>query len=192
MLVVALVFLVPAELAVAYATEDSERFGLLAAFALALIGYAWVYGALIATISRPTRSPLEPYGRTVDRVPALVVASFLAGLAIVLGLLLLIVPGLLIAARLSAATPLIVLDRLGSFKALETSNEFVRGRTWTVVGAVLIVLMIALALAAPGALIAEVAEPTWAKGLGNALLDVGLDLPIAALSYAIYRQLRAP
>lgn len=180
----------PAELAVAYATEDSESFGLAAAFALALIGYAWVYGALIATISRTTRSPLEPYGRTVDRLPALIVASFVAGLAIVLGLLLLIVPGLVIAARLSAATPLIVLDRLGPFKALETSNGLVRGRTRTVVGAVLIVLLAALVLAVPGALIAELAEPTWAKGLGNALLDVGLDLPIAALSYAIYRQKR--
>jgi uncharacterized membrane protein len=181
---------VPAELAVAHATEDNESFGLAATFALALIGYAWVYGALLATISRPTRSPLEPYGRTVDRVPALVVASFVAGLAIVLGLLLLIIPGLVIAARLSAATPLIVLERLGPVKALETSNGLVRGHTRTVIGAVLIVLLAALVLAVPGALIAELAESPWAKGLGNALLDVGLDLPIAALTYAIYRQLR--
>lgn len=180
----------PAELAVAYATEDNESFGLAAAFALALIGYAWVYGALIATISRPTRSPLEPYGRTVDRVPALVVSSFVAGLAILLGLVLLIVPGLLIAARFSAATPLIVLERLGPFEALETSNGLVRGRTWTLARAVLIVLLMAFVLAAPGALIAQLAESTWAQGLGNALLDVGLDLPIAALSYAIYRQAR--
>ena len=75
----ALVFLVPAELAVAYATEDSEGFGVAAYAALALIGYAWVYGALIATISRRTRSPLEPYGRTVDRVPRLVAGNFVAG-----------------------------------------------------------------------------------------------------------------
>ena len=72
MLLVALVFLVPAELAVAYAKEDSDDLGVAAYVALALIGYAWVYGALIATISRRDRSPLEPYGRTVDRVPALV------------------------------------------------------------------------------------------------------------------------
>jgi hypothetical protein len=190
MLLVALVFLVPAELAVAYVTEDSESLGLTAGLALALIGYAWVYGALIATISRPTRSPLEPYGRTVDRLPALIVASFVAGLAILLGLLLLIVPGLLIAARLSAGTPLIVLERLGPFKALETSNGLVRGRTWTVARAVLIVLVIGIVLALPGGLITALAESTWAKGLGNALLSVGLDLPITALSYAIYRQAR--
>jgi hypothetical protein len=190
MLLVALVFLAPAELAVAYAKEDSESFGLAAEFALGLIGYAWVYGALIATISRGTRSPLEPYGRTIDRIPALVVANLVAGLAIVLGLLLLIVPGLLIAARLSATSPLIVLERLGPFEALETSNGLVRGRTWRIVGAVVIVLLLSFVLVVPGALIAELAGPTWAKGLGNALLDVGLDLPIAALTYAIYRQAR--
>jgi uncharacterized protein UPF0259/glycerophosphoryl diester phosphodiesterase family protein len=145
---------------------------------------------LIATISRGTRSPLEPYGRTIDRIPALVVANFVAGLAIVLGLLLLIVPGLLIAARLSATSPLIVLERLGPFEALETSNGLVRGRTWRIVGAVVIVLLLSFVLVVPGALITELAGPTWAKGLGNALLDVGLDLPIAALTYAIYRQAR--
>jgi len=155
-----------------------------------VIGYAWVYGALIATISRPTRSPLEPYGRTIDRLPALVVASFVGGLAIVLGLILLIVPGLLIAARWSAGTPLIVLERLGPFEALATSNGLVRGRTWTVARAVLIVLLIGIVLAVPGGLISELAKPTWAKGLGNVLLNVGLDLPLAALSYAIYRQTR--
>ena len=192
MLLVALVLLVPAELAVAYAYEDSDDFGIAAYVALSLIGYAWVYGALIATISRRVRSPLEPYGRTVDRLPALVVANFVAGLAILLGLILLIVPGLLIAARWSAAGPMIVLDRQRPLQAFETSNGLIRGRTWTVVGAGVIVLLLAFLLAAPGAAIAELAEPAWAVGLGNALLDVGVNLPTAALAYAIYRQVQAP
>jgi hypothetical protein len=188
MLLVALIFLVPAELAVAHAQEDSEGFGLVAYVILGLVGYPWVYGALVATIARRVRSPLEPYGRTVDRLPTLVVTNFAAGLATLLALLLLIVPGLLLSARWSAAGPLIVLERRGPFEALETSNGLVRGRTWHVVGASLLALLVAIVLALPGALMIESTDSTWILGLGNALLDAGLFLPLAAFTYATYRQ----
>jgi hypothetical protein len=188
MVLVGLVFLVPAELAVAHVQEDHESLGIVANVALALIGYAWVYGALVATIARHARSPLEPYGRTVDRVPTLVVYNFFAGLATTLALLLLIVPGLLLGARWSAAGPLIVLEGQGPFEALETSNGLVRGHTWRVVGAGVLALLMAITFAIPGALITAFADSTWVIGLGNALLGVGVYLPLASFSYAVYRQ----
>jgi hypothetical protein len=191
MLLVVLVLLVPAELAVAHAQEDSESFGIVAYAALALIGYPWVFGALLATIAHRARSPLEPYGRTVGRLPALVAVNFVAGLAMLLALLLLIVPGLLLAARWSAAAGLIVLEGKGPFEALETSNGLIRGRTWRVVGAGLLVLLAVIALAIPGVLMIELTDSPWLVGLGNALLDVGLYLPLTSLSYAVYRQARA-
>lgn len=191
MVLVGLVFLVPAELAVAHAQEDHESLGIVANVALALIGYAWVYGALVATIARRARSPLEPYGRTVDRLPTLVVYNFVAGLATTLALLLLIVPGLLLGARWSAAGPLIVLEGQGPFEALETSNGLVRGHTWRVVGAGVLALLIAITFAIPGALITAFADSTWVIGVGNALLGVGVYLPLASFSYAVYRQAQA-
>jgi hypothetical protein len=191
LLLVGLVFLVPAELAVAHAQEDSENLGIAAYVALGLVGYPWVFGALIATIAHRARSPLEPYGRTVDRLPALVAFNFMAGLALLIALLLLIVPGLLLAARWSAASPLIVLEGQGPLQALETSNGLIRGRTWQVVGAALLILLLAVVLALPGAAITEFASSTWLFGLGNALLDVGLYLPLATFTYAAYRQARA-
>jgi hypothetical protein len=191
MVLVGLVFLVPAELAVAHVQEDHESLGIVANVALALIGYAWVYGALVATIARHARSPLEPYGRTVDRVPTLVVYNFVAGLATTLALLLLIVPGLLLGARWSAAGPSIVLDGQGPFEALETSNGLVRGHTWRVVGAGVLALLMAITFAIPGALITAFADSTWVIGLGNALLGVGVYLPLASFSYAVYRQAQA-
>jgi hypothetical protein len=190
MLLVGLVFLVPAELAVAHAQEDNENLGIAAYIALGLIGYVWVYGALATTIARRARSPLEPYGRTVDRLPALVAANFMAGLATLLALLLLIVPGLLLAGRWSAAGPLIVLEGEGPIKALETSNGLIRYRTWQVVGAGLLVLLLAIVFALPGAAMIELTDSTWLIGLGNALADVGLYLPLTAFTYAVYRQAR--
>jgi ABC-type sugar transport system permease subunit len=190
MLLVALVLLVPAELAVAYAAEDSESLGIAAATGLTFIGYAWVFGALIATISRRTRSPLEPYGRTVDRVPALVLATFVTALATVLGLLLLIVPGLLVYARWSAASPLIVIERQAPFEALETSNGLIRGRTWTVLGAILVVFLLAFAAGLPGLALGELTDPIWVDGLASAFFGAAINLPTAALAYAILRQAR--
>ncbi len=190
-MLVALLFVVPAELALAHALEDSETVGVVASVLIGLIGYSWVYAALIATLARRTRSPLEPYGRTVDRLPALALANLTAGLATVLGLLLLIVPGLLLAARWSTAGPLIVLERKGPFEALEMSNGLIRGRTWPVVGAGLIVVLASVVLVLPGAMIAQFAESPWTRGLGNALLDIALYVPAAALAYATYRHSRA-
>lgn len=190
MLLVGLVLLVPAELAVAHVQEDNESLGIAAYAALALIGYAWVYGALVATIAHRVRSPLEPYGRTVDRLPTLVVYNFVAGLATTLALLLLIVPGLLLGARWSAAGPLIVLEGQRPFEALETSNGLVRGRTWRVVGAGLLALLLAIVLALPGAAVTAFTDSPWLVGLGNALLGVGVYLPLSSFGYAVYRQAR--
>jgi ABC-type sugar transport system permease subunit len=191
LVLVALVLLVPAELAVAYAAEDNESLGVAAAAGLTFIGYAWVYGALIATMSRRTRSPLEPYGRTVDRVPSLVLATFVTALVTVLGLLLLIIPGLLVYARWSAASPLIVIERQSPFEALETSNGLVRGRTWTVLGAIVVVFLLAFVAGLPLLLLAELTDPILLDGIGNALFGVVVNIPTAALAYAIFRQARA-
>jgi hypothetical protein len=149
MVLVALVLLVPAELAVAYAGEDSRSL-----------------------------------------VPGLVLATFVTALVTVLGLLL-IIRGLLVYAPWSTASPLIVIERQSPFEALETSNGLVRGRTWTVLGAVLVAFLLAFVAGLPLLLPAELTDPIWLDGIGNALFGVAVNLPTAAPAYAIFRQARA-
>jgi hypothetical protein len=191
LLAVALVLLVPAELAFAYAREDSETAGIAALVLLNLVGYTWVSAALYATLNRPGTGPVRPYGAIVDRLPALVVLNIIVTIPILVGLLLLIVPGLLLAARWSASGALVTLEREGPIRALELSNELVRGRTWSVVGAGVLVAVAAIALAVPGLIMAELAESTWANALGEVLIDVSLFLPLTVFSYAVFRQGRA-
>lgn len=191
LLAVALVLLIPAELAVAYAREDGQTAGLIAAGLLYLIGYTWVDAALYATLAGPPRRPWSAYGAVVDRVPALVLMSLIVVLPLVIAFLLLIVPGLLLSARWSAAGPLLVLGRLGPIASLEKSNELVRGRTWSVVGAGIVISLLAVALGIPGLVLIEVADAVWATAVGEVLLDVALFVPLTVFTYVVYRQAQA-
>jgi hypothetical protein len=191
LLAVALVLLVPAELAFAYAREDSENAGIVALVLLYVVGYTWVSAALYATLDRRATGPVRPYGAIVDRLPALVVLNLIVTIPVLVGLLLFVVPGLLLAARWSASGALVTLEREGPIRALELSNELVRGRTWSVVGAGVLVALAAIIVAVPGLVVTEVAESTWAKAVGEVVIDVALFLPLTVFSYAVFRQGRA-
>jgi hypothetical protein len=191
MVLTAVVFLLPAELAVAYALEDDTTVGITALVVLYLFGYPWVVAALLTVLDNRARRLAEPYGRSVDRLPAMVVANIAAGVGVLIGFLLLVVPGLMLAARWSAFGPLIVLDREGPFQAFETSNELVRGHTWPVVGAIVLAVAPAVFLGVPAVLLADAQDDPWLIGLAEALVDVLLFLPATALTYAIYRRARA-
>ena len=190
MALTAVLFLLPAELAVAYALEDDTTTGAVAMVVLYMIGYPWVAAALLTVLDNRARRLAEPYGRSVDRLPGLVLANIAASVGILIGLALLIVPGLLLAARWSAVGPLIVLDREGPFKAFETSNALVRGRTWPVVGTLVVLFLAISVVAAPGVIVAELHGSAWARGLGEAFADMVILLPGTALTYAIYRRSR--
>ncbi|TCM22373.1 glycerophosphoryl diester phosphodiesterase family protein [Novosphingobium sp. PhB165] len=61
-------------------------------------------------------------------------ATIVMGIASCFGMLLLIVPGLLLMARWSAALPLITARGTGVFDAMAESWEMTRSRMWTIIG----------------------------------------------------------
>lgn len=77
---------------------------------------------------------------------ALIVVSVLQGLLFIVGIALLIVPGLIFMAWFFAAPMAVVLEDAGAIHALERSRELVRGRTGHVLGALLLVLGLYLVL----------------------------------------------
>lgn len=93
---------------------------------------------------------LESVGRLPDRstrIWAYVGMSILSTLAVVLGLVLLIVPGIILLVRWSAASGFLVGSRTGVVEALEQSWNATRGHSWPIFGAAL-VLFLLLAIAA--------------------------------------------
>jgi hypothetical protein len=71
-------------------------------------------------------------------------ASILAGIAITIGLVLIIVPGLILITIWAVIVPVIVLEGAGVFDAFKRSQQLVRGRGWHVFGTLVLTWIILL------------------------------------------------
>jgi hypothetical protein len=71
----------------------------------------------------------------------LILVGIVAGIGIVIGFILIIVPGLILITWWSVAAPVVVLEHPGVFAALRRSRELVKGNAWQVFG-VIVVLVI--------------------------------------------------
>jgi hypothetical protein len=69
-------------------------------------------------------------------------ASILAGIAITIGLVLVIVPGLWLITIWAVIIPVIVIERSGALASFERSRQLVRGHGWHVFGTLVLVFVI--------------------------------------------------
>jgi hypothetical protein len=125
-------------------------FGALLGSLIGIIGLFWLQGALVEAVSdiRDGRADLtigQTFSRAQQHIGRLAVAGILAGLAIAVGLLLLIVPGLYLLTIWSVIIPVIVLENRAIMEAFGRSRELVRGNGWNVFGLIVIGFLILLA-----------------------------------------------
>src|SRR5260370_25249889 len=83
-----------------------------------------------------TVSAVTPY------IWAVAGASILAGIAITIGLILIIVPGLYLITMWAVIIPAIVIERSGALASFGRSRELVRGHGWHVFGTLVLVFVI--------------------------------------------------
>ena len=106
----------------------------------------------------------------------LILASLLFGLGVGIGLVLLIVPGLILATIWAVVSPVVVLERPGVIAAFERSRKLVRGNAGPVFGVivvfVLIFVVVALILSAIGAALGPVG--TIVAGIISSVLTAPL------------------
>jgi hypothetical protein len=113
----------------------------------------------------------------------LILVAVVAGIAEVIGFLLLVVPGLFLLTSWSVAAPVVVLERPGGVRALGRSRELVRGNGWQAFGVVL-VLVIGVALVG-GFVDLLAAAAGNAVGLIVRVVVGVLTAPISALAAAV-------
>jgi hypothetical protein len=110
----------------------------LLALVLAVFGTALVQGGLVEIVrglhhdGDDDASVVDVLGRAGGRTPTLVGVSLLMGLGIGVGLVLLVVPGLVLATRWAIAVPVAMLEQTTARGALRRSREIVRGNGWNV------------------------------------------------------------
>jgi hypothetical protein len=120
----------------------------------------------------------------------LILVGLVAGVAIGIGFVLILVPGLILLTLWFVAAPVIVLERPPGLRALGRSRELVRGNAWQVFGVILVLyILVALVSAA-----IELAADSAGTGVGIVVTVVigVLSAPLAALAAAVvYFELRA-
>lgn len=125
----------------------------------------------------------ELFSAAAPYIGTLFLNGLLAGIAITIGFLLIIVPGLILITIWSVIAPSIVVEDRGVIEAFGRSRELVRGNGWNVFGAIVLAFLIVIAVSIVAGLI------------GSALGDAGrvvlqaianvITAPIAALVASI-------
>jgi hypothetical protein len=173
------------------AAGDSDAAGVfwaLIALVVGVIGYFWVEGALVELVrdvrdGRADRSVGETFQAVQPRLPALIVAGLLAGLGIMIGLILLIIPGLYLLTIWSMIVPVIVIEGRSAGESFGRSREIVRGHGWTIFGLIIVTFLI---VGIASGIIRLVFSPlpdfldTWLGGL----IAHSLTVPFAAAALA--------
>jgi hypothetical protein len=169
--------------------------GVIAGWFISIAGVFWLQGALVEAVAdvRDGRADLsigETISRVRPRVNVLALAGILAVIAIGVGLVLLVVPGLLLLTWWVLIVPVIVLERVGVRDAFGRSRELVRGNGWNVFG--VIVLTVALYIA--GWITVSLALfwlPDGLQGFLTNIVGSTLTAPIVAISWTLmYYRLR--
>jgi hypothetical protein len=116
---------------------------------LGLVGFFWLQGALVEAVRdvRDGKRDLsigETFSRVQPRLTAIIPAGLIAGIAIVIGLILLIVPGLFLLTIWAVIIPVIVLEGRSAGESFGRSRELVRGNGWNVFGVILITVALTI------------------------------------------------
>jgi hypothetical protein len=162
-----------------------------------LAGYL-VQAALVKSVQdiRDGRADLS-VGETVAAGNAVLLpvagAAILAGIAIGIGLILIIVPGLYLITIWAVIIPVIVIERSGAISAFGRSYQLVRGHGWHVFGTLVLAWIIQFAVSLVlGVLLS--ALPLFLRNAVSTVVTGALVAPFIALIVTLvyYRLLAAP
>ncbi len=115
----------------------------------------------------------------------LVFTGIVAGIAIGIGFVLLIVPGLFLMTIWALAAPVVVIERKGVMDALDRSRKLVRGHGWQVFAVIVVLLLINIVLGGVvQAILTSLSDDVLGFALSSLLTSVLIG-PLSALAAAV-------
>jgi len=170
-------------------------FGALLGAVISLVGVFWVQGALVTAVEdiRDGRADLslgDTFARVQPQLGAIIIAGLLAGLGIMVGLVLLIVPGLILMTLWVLIIPVVVLERTGAGAAFGRSRELVRGFGWNVFGVSALAILLLLGFEIVLSIVLSPLDG-WLQSFVSNLVSGSVTSPFIALVWTLlYFRLR--
>lgn len=149
-LILTLCVFVPLDLITTYlmSNESTRITGQVLGFFFSIFAGYFVAGAIILGVFKYMQEKPFSIAECIEivgqRFWSLLGASILAGIIIILGGLLLVVPGIIAAVSFAVITPVVVVERVGPIEALSRSGELTQGRRWQIFGIYIILMIITL------------------------------------------------
>jgi hypothetical protein len=186
----ALILFLPVALLTGLVQSGGGVLAALAASAIGVIATYWFQGAVVEAV-RDILDGRRDYDlgslfRSVTPVlGALIVAGILAGIAIGIGFILLIVPGLFLLTIWAVIAPVIVVERTGAIDSFGRSRALVKGNGWQVFGVILSLLLITIVIGAVfQALFIAISDSFLGYFIGS-LVERVLVAPLSAIAAAV-------
>ena len=171
--------------------------------------FAWIIAVVIGAIvqgalTRATVADNEGHRATFGECIAaavrvllpLIGVGLIFGIAIGIGFVLLLVPGIIIMLMWSVAGPAVVVERDGVMRAFSRSSELTKGSRWKILGLFVVLLVIYVLVFMLLGVVGLRAVPTAAEPFGvanlivSAITSIVLNLTWGTIQPALYVELR--
>lgn len=154
---VALILMVPSAIIVAILGNDG-LLGLVGSL-VNLAATAWLVGSIVRIVEDVEADGTvdlavgDILGSVWPRLISLILLQIVVGILVAIGLILLIVPGVILALMWISAIPAMVVEGLGVFDSMNRSAELTKGNRMRILAVGLVVLAVYICIAVIGALL---------------------------------------
>lgn len=171
-------------------------FGALLGTIVSVVGWYWLQGALIEAVSdvrdgKADLSVSETFSRVQPRLGSIIGAGILLGLAVGIGFLLLVIPGLFLLTIWIAVIPAIVLESRGIGGSFGRSHDLVRGNGWNVFGVIVLTLLLLVAVWLVLSLVLSPLADWLSSLIGQAVNSVVIGPFVVSVWTLVYYRLKA-
>ena len=183
----ALIVFAPIALLLGLVVASESGGAALLVVVVSIVGTFWYQGMVVETVRDVQDGKLDSsigqLFRSVTPVLATLIAvGFLAVIGLVIGFILLIIPGLILLTIWAVIAPVVVIERSGVFEAFGRSRELVRGNGWQVFGVLVALFALNIALSVVASIIGSAGD---GAAVVAQLLQFLIFAPVSALAASI-------
>ena len=151
--IVALILLIPSAIIVALLGNDG--IGGLIGQIVQLVATAWLLGSIIRIVQDVEEDGQVDWGvgqvlsSVTGKLVAIILLQIVVAILVGIGLLLLIIPGVILALMWSVSMPSLVVEDKGVFDSISRSSELTKHNRMRILGVVIVVLVLYLVIVDP-------------------------------------------